>query len=113
MKVFRNYDIPFLVKNWLLTHISYILQSSNLLARHQNLKLKIDLIQEPNSSTDGYHSQIMDAALEALRQIKYETEEQPKADMWCHLGTAIIRGADEGSFTHIHSTSSVSSDFFR
>ena len=50
----------------------------------------------------------MDAALKALRQIKYETEQQPKADMWCHLGKAIIRGADEGNFTHDRSTSSVS-----
>ena len=24
------------------------------------------------------------------------TEEFPKADMWCHFGTAIIRGPDEG-----------------
>lgn len=55
--------------------------------------------QEPNSSTDGYHSQIMDAALKALRQIKYETVQQPKADMWCHLGKAIIRGADEEEVT--------------
>ena len=50
----------------------------------------------------------MDAALKALRQIKYETVQQPKADMWCHLGKAIIRGADEGNFTHDRSTSSVS-----
>ena len=41
----------------------------------------------------------MDAALEALRQIRHETEELPKADMWCHLGTAFIRGPDEGYFS--------------
>ena len=37
--------------------------------------------------------------MEALRKIKLETrtKEYLKADMWCHFGTAIIRGPDEGS----------------
>lgn len=51
--------------------------------------------QEANSTAEGYHSQIMDAALKVLRQIKFETEELPKADIWCHLGKAIVRGPDE------------------
>ena len=93
----------FSVEKSLLTYIFYILHSSNLLPRHQDLKLKIDLIQEPDSTAEGYQSQIMDAALKALRQIKFETEELPKADMWCHLGKVIVRGPDEGNFIHIHS----------
>ena len=41
----------------------------------------------------------MNDALEALRKVKHEevTEEFPKADMWCHFGTGIIRGPDEGN----------------
>ncbi|KAL9958476.1 hypothetical protein ACROYT_G035492 [Oculina patagonica] len=50
------------------------------------------------SRESSYQSQIKNDALEALRKIKRErvTEEFPKADMWCHFGTAIIRGPDEG-----------------
>ena len=41
----------------------------------------------------------MNDALESLRKIKLETraKEYLKADMWCHFGTAIIRGPDEGA----------------
>lgn len=38
-------------------------------------------------------------ALESLQNIKQqmETKEYRKADMWCHFGTANIRGPDEGT----------------
>lgn len=40
----------------------------------------------------------MNDALESLREMKREmkTKEYLKLDMWCHFGTAIIRGPDEG-----------------
>ena len=38
----------------------------------------------------------MEEALASLSKIKV-AEENPKADMWCHFGTAIIRGPDEGA----------------
>ncbi|XP_078355398.1 uncharacterized protein LOC144640040 [Oculina patagonica] len=51
------------------------------------------------SRESSYQLQIKKNALEALRKIKRErvTEEFAKADMWCHFGTAIIRGPDEGN----------------
>ncbi|CAH3152275.1 unnamed protein product [Porites evermanni] len=52
-----------------------------------------------NSSTvdPPYLSQLMVDALESLQNIKQQmkTKEYPKADMWCHFGTANIRGPDE------------------
>ena len=47
----------------------------------------------------SYLVKLVNDALEALRKIKLETrtKEYLKADMWCHFGTAIIRGPDEGS----------------
>ena len=41
---------------------------------------------------------LINDALESLRKIKDEmtTNEYLKLDMWCHFGTAIIRGPDEG-----------------
>ena len=51
------------------------------------------------SCESSYQLQVKNNALEALRKIKGQevTEEFPKADMWCHFGTAIIRGPDEGN----------------
>ena len=51
------------------------------------------------NSDSNYLLQLEDATLESLRKIKHnkETEEYPKADIWCHFGKAIIRGPDEGS----------------
>lgn len=44
-----------------------------------------------------YQSDLGDEVLMSLRKIKnnMETAENPKADMWCHLGTSIIRAPDE------------------
>lgn len=57
--------------------------------------------QESDSTShdSNYELQIKNDALEALRKVKHEevTEEFPKADMWCHFGTGIIRGPDEGN----------------
>ena len=49
-----------------------------------------------------YQSSLKEEVLMSLRKIKEnrETDESPKADMWCHLGTCIIRVPDEGN---IHS----------
>ena len=46
-----------------------------------------------------YQSNLKDEVLMSLRKIKEnrETDESPKADMWCHLGTSIIRVPDEGN----------------
>ena len=45
-------------------------------------------------------------ALKSLQNIKQQmkTKEYRKADMWCHFGTANIRGPDEGTayFSHPH-----------
>ncbi|PFX12864.1 putative serine/threonine-protein kinase pats1 [Stylophora pistillata] len=44
-----------------------------------------------------YQSDLKDEVLMSLRKIKdnRETDESPKADMWCHLGTSIIRVREE------------------
>ena len=41
--------------------------------------------------------------MEALRTIKHQrvTDEDPKADMWCHFGAGLIRGPDEGDIVII------------
>ena len=46
-----------------------------------------------------YQSNLKDEVLMSLRKIKEnrETDESPKADMWCHLGTSIITVPDEGN----------------
>ena len=46
-----------------------------------------------------YQSNLGDEVLDSLCKIKSNIKpaESPKADMWCHLGTSIIRGPDEGS----------------
>ncbi|CAH3166468.1 unnamed protein product [Pocillopora meandrina] len=46
-----------------------------------------------------YQSNLEDEVLMSLRKIKEnrETDESPKADMWCHLGTSIITVPDEGN----------------
>ena len=61
------------------------------------------VFQQESDSTSHestYELQIRNDALEALQKIKHKelTKEFPKADMWCHLGTAIIRGPNEGNF---------------
>ena len=45
-------------------------------------------------------SELVNSALESLRKIKLEmkTKEYLKTDMWCHFGTAIVRGPDQGIF---------------
>ncbi|KAL9958370.1 hypothetical protein ACROYT_G035376 [Oculina patagonica] len=52
-----------------------------------------------NWSHPNYQPDLENEALDSLRKIKYEmnTTEYPKADMWCHLGTSIVRGPDDGS----------------
>ena len=56
-----------------------------------------DYCQESCSSDkhSNYQLQLMKDALVSLRKIK-EAEEYPKADMWCHFGTAVIRVPEEG-----------------
>ena len=46
-----------------------------------------------------YQSNLKDEVLMSLRKIKEnrETDESPKADIWCHLGTSIIRVPVEGN----------------
>lgn len=57
--------------------------------------------QESDTTSDdsSHELQIRNDALEALRKIKHKelTEKFPKADMWCHFGTGIIQGPDEGN----------------
>ncbi|KAJ7369998.1 hypothetical protein OS493_034944 [Desmophyllum pertusum] len=50
-----------------------------------------------SSHDSNYQLQITNDALEALRTIKHQrvTDEDPKADMWCHFGRGLIRGPDE------------------
>ena len=46
-----------------------------------------------------YQSNLGDEVLISLRKIinNVETAENPKVDMWCHLGTSLIRAPGEGS----------------
>ena len=46
-----------------------------------------------------YQSNLGDEVLMSLRKIinNVETAENPKVDMWCHLGTSLIRAPGEGS----------------
>ena len=49
-------------------------------------------------SDSRYLSKLQDAVLESLRKMKgHEEVKNPvKADIWCHFGSAVIRGPNEG-----------------
>jgi len=50
-----------------------------------------------NNNDPSYLVELASAALESLHMLKREREENGslEADMWCHCGAAIIRGASE------------------
>lgn len=56
-----------------------------------------------NYNDPSYLVELARAALESLHMLKREREENRslEADMWCHFGAAIIRGASEGNLCFI------------
>ena len=50
----------------------------------------------------SYDDSLKERALLSLREIKKEIDARSfhKADMWCHLGTVIIRDPDEGALVY-------------
>lgn len=52
-----------------------------------------------SDNVPSYLDDLTRATLESLQMLKREKEEKDflEADMWCHFGTAIIRGPGEGN----------------
>ncbi|PFX13629.1 putative serine/threonine-protein kinase pats1, partial [Stylophora pistillata] len=64
-----------------------------------NFRLEEDLEKSVSDST--YLSGLQDAVLESLRKMKgrEEAKNPLEADLWCHFGSAVIRGPSEGEWS--------------
>ena len=83
-----------------LISILYVYVRNALLKQKNKLKKKtLGLFCYQKSVSDSrYLSKLQDAVLESLRKMKGhgEAKNPLEADIWCHFGSAVIRGPNEG-----------------
>ena len=84
-----------------LISILYVYVRNALSKQKNTLKKKKTLglfCYQKSVSDSRYLSKLQDAVLESLRKMKGhgEAKNPLEADIWCHFGSAVIRGPNEG-----------------